>query len=111
MKDVIYLVIERTRVVKMTKSPVAVARGQVLAKVNVEVPYAAFSPPVIERTLVITDWQDGTELNDLHLSSNVITEAEAERIVRDRLRRMEEILSERGATVTWPEGEENAADR
>ena len=102
MREVIWLVISPRRVERMTKNPPDVNRGEIAVKVTVEVPAKSFRPPVVERTLLIEDWRDGTELEDLHLRNDVITAAEAEQIVQRRLDRMAQILRERGAEVTWP---------
>lgn len=45
MKDVIWLVISPRRVERMTKAPPDVRRGEIAAKVTVEVPAGAFRPP------------------------------------------------------------------
>lgn len=104
MREVVWLVISPERVERMTKRPPDVRRGEIAAKVTVEVPRTAFRPPVIERTLLIEDWRDGTELEDVRLSRDVITEEEAREIVGRRLARYADLLREHGATVSW-EGE------
>lgn len=103
MKDVIWLVVSPSGVKRMTKRPPDVNRGEIAAKVTIEVPREAFRPPVVERTLVIEDWRDGTELEDVRLRKDVITEAEAGEIVQRRLARYADLLREHGATVTWEE--------
>lgn len=109
MREVIWLVITPDRVDRMTKRAPGVHRGEIAVKVTVEVPRTAFRPPVVERTLLIEDWRDGTELEDVRLAKDVITEAEAEEIIRQRLTRYANVLRERGATVTWAgEGKEEA---
>lgn len=100
MRETIWLVVSPSRVERMTKKPPSVNRGEIAVKVNLEVPLKSFRPPVIERTLLIEDWRDGTELEDVHLRNDVITEEEAKLIVERRLARMAEILRERGYSVS-----------
>lgn len=101
MKEVIWLVVSARAVERMTKRMPATQRDEIAVKVYVEVPLGAFRPPVLERSLLVEDWRDGTELADLDLRQDVITQAEAE------------ILRERGFEVTPPaeeteEGEDDA---
>jgi hypothetical protein len=105
MRDTIWLVISPERVEKMTKSPPDTTRGRIAVKVLVTVPASAFQPPVLQKELHVEDWRDGTELGDLDLRQDVITQAEADMIVQRRIARMADILRERGAVVTWPDPE------
>lgn len=100
MKDVIWLTITRNAVIKMTKGQPQLRGGEICAKVNVQVDPEAFKLPVIERTVHITDWLDGTDLADVSMKIVTITEEEAEVIRQRRLAKMKEILEEHGFEVT-----------
>lgn len=108
MRDTVWLVVTRNKVDRMTQRMPVVNRGELPVKVNVIVPADAFQPPVLEMTLEVKDWRDGTELADLSLTQGVITQAEADLIVQRRVAQMADILRERGAVVTWPEPEPDA---
>lgn len=102
LRESIWLVIRPDRVDRMTKRPPDAGRGEIVVKLTLVVPPGAFRSPTIERTVEVADALDGTELEDVRLDRDVITEEEAAMIVAHRLRRMEQILTERGAEVTWP---------
>jgi hypothetical protein len=99
-RDTIYLVISPRKVERMTKTVPEMRHGEIVVKLVVEVPPGRFRTPTVERRIVIEDWADGTELGDLELRRDFITEAEAKLIVERRLAQMAEILRERGYSVT-----------
>src|SRR5690348_16030327 len=103
MKDVIFLVVDRTKVVRMTKRLPELARGEIPVKLVLTVEESAFREPVLERQVTVTDWRDGLDLADVEFKETFITEAEAELIRNRRLAAMEEILRSRGYTVTSPQ--------
>lgn len=101
-RTVVWLVLKPGGVDRMTKRAPDTVRGEIAVKLTVVVPAGAFQSPTIERTVEVASVFDGTELEDIRLTRDVITEAEAEMIVARRVERMEQILRERGAEVTWP---------
>jgi hypothetical protein len=55
MKDTIYLAINRTGVVRMTKRPPSLYRDEVGVKLTVQVPDASFRPSLLEATLEVSE--------------------------------------------------------
>ena len=108
MKEVIWLAVSRQQVVKMTKNPPELRRGEIPLKVLVEVDPAAFGTPTLEAHVKIADWREGLVFADPELADLTITEAEADLIRRQRLDMMQRMLAEHGYTVTPPA--EQAAD-
>ena len=106
MKDVIYLTIDQRGVQAMRKSYTGARRGEVIVKLNVEVPKEAFNPPVLEQRVYVNDWRDGIDLEDVQFKQNVITEEEAELVRQRRLEKMSRILAEQGYKVEPPESED-----
>jgi len=100
VKDTIYLVISPSKVERMTKNVPGTSRDEIVVKFTVEVPPGRFRSPTVERHVVVEDWTDGTEMGDLELRQDFITEAEAKLIVERRLSRMAEILREHGYSVS-----------
>jgi hypothetical protein len=88
MKDVIFLVVDRTKVIRMTKGLPSLHRGEIPVKLNVTVADSAFREPVLERDVEVVDWREGIDLADVSFEQSVITEEEAEMIRehRDRTR-------------------------
>lgn len=103
MKDTIYLIVDQRGVQSMRKSFVGTRRGEVCVKLNVEVDKKAFEPPVIEQTVVINDWRDGVDIEDVQFNQNVITEEEAAIVRQKRIEKMASILEEQGYQITKPE--------
>jgi hypothetical protein len=106
MHDVIFLVVDRTKVQRMTKSLPTLRRGEIPVKLNITVADGAFREPVLEREVEVTDWLDGIDLADVAFEHSVITEEEAAIIRAHRLERMRQILEGQGYTVTEPADEE-----
>lgn len=102
MKEVIWLTVSRSQVVKMTKNPPELHRGEIPVKVWVEVDDTAFSVPTLERRVHVADWREGLVLPDPELREAVITENEAEGIRQQRLAAMRAALEARGYSVTEP---------
>jgi hypothetical protein len=100
VRDTVFLVITPRKVDRMAKTVPAVRADEIVVKLVVEVPPGRFRTPTVERHVVIEDWTDGTELGDLELRQDFITEAEAKLIVERRLSRMAEVLREHGYTVS-----------
>lgn len=100
MREVIYLRVSRNKVEGMTKNLPYINRGEIPVKLTIEVKQDAFKEPVIEKEVVIEDWQDGTDLADIEFKGNVITKDEAEKIKQMRLDRMAQVLQEQGYEVT-----------
>ncbi len=100
MQDVIYLVVTPRKIERMTKSMPDTRRGEIVVKVMVEVPSGAFGPPVLEQRIVVEDWQQGIALDDLDLSSGIITQEEAALIRERRLMQMARVLADNGYVVT-----------
>jgi hypothetical protein len=55
MKDTIYLAINRTGVVRMTKRPSLLYLDEVGVKLTVQVPDASFRPSLLEATLEVSE--------------------------------------------------------
>lgn len=110
MRDTLYLTISPNSVTKMTKSAVAVPRGCILAKINITVPPGAFSPPVVEQTVVIEDWRDGADLEDVQFRRDIITADEAAMIRERRLAKMRVILEQQGYKITGPDEADGEGD-
>jgi hypothetical protein len=108
MRDTIFLVVDRYKVVRMTKRLPDLAKGEIPVKLVLVVEETAFREPVLEREVTVADWRDGLDLADVDFKETFITEAEAEVIRARRLAAMEEALRARGYTVTGPQ--ENQAE-
>lgn len=106
MKDVIYLTADQRGVQSMRKSYTGARRGEVVIKLNVEINPKAFSPPVLEQSVYVDEWQKGIDMEDVKFEKNVITEEEAELVRQRRLEKMRDILENQGYTITKPEEEE-----
>lgn len=100
MRDTVFLVITPRKVDRMAKTVPAIRSDEIVVKLTVEVPPGRFRTPTVERHVIIEDWTDGTELGDLELRQDFITEAEAKLIVERRLGRMAEVLREHGYLVS-----------
>ena len=106
MKDVIYLTVNRQGVQNMRKSYPGTKRGESIVKLSVEVPNEAFCPPVLEQHVVVNDWREGIDLEDVKFEQNIITKEEAEMVKQKRLAKMQEILESQGFIVSREETEE-----
>jgi hypothetical protein len=106
MKEVIYLVVSRNKVERMTKNLPAIGRGEVPVKVTVTIEDKAFRTPVIEKEVYIDDWREGVDMADVEFRESVITKEEAEIIRQKRLAKMQEILEAQGYQITKPEESE-----
>lgn len=102
MKEVIFLVVSRQRVERMTKNLPDLKRGEIPVKIVVEVDAAAFGAPTIERHVHVTDWRQGIDIADVDFREGTITEAEAELIRQRRIEAMRKVLEGQGYTVTAP---------
>lgn len=100
MKEVIYLVVDRYHIDRMTKRLPDLQRGQIPVKLTVEVEETAFREPVIEHHVKIADWRQGIDIGDVELDEGFITEEEAALIREQRLGQMRKIMEEHGYTVT-----------
>jgi hypothetical protein len=109
MREIIYLVVSRQRVERMTKNLPQLSRGEIPVKLILEVAPGAFREPVIERHVVVDDWRDGIDLADVNFTETFITEAEAAIIRQRRLDKMAELLAEHGWKVDRPVEESDAA--
>jgi hypothetical protein len=102
MKDTIWLKCDKAGVRGMTKGMPDTRRGEIAVKLVIEVQDGAYTPPVAEQHVTISDWREGTNLPDVDLREAVITEDEAQ-VIRDlRIAAMRQVLEERGFTVTAP---------
>lgn len=106
MKDVIYLTVDSRGVQSMRKSYQGASRGQAVIKLNVEVDPGAFKPPVLEQSIVVSDWSDNIDMEDVKFEKGIITQEEAEMVKQRRLEKMKEILENQGYTVTEKTGDE-----
>ena len=103
MREVIYLVMNRRGVVKMTKSLVPVRSDEIVVKMTVTVPEGAFRPPVVEQSVIVEDWRDGADLEDVQFKRDIITAEEAGLIRERRVARMREILEQQGYKILSPD--------
>lgn len=103
MKDTIFLIVSPYGVQGMRKSLVDVKRGEVMAKVVIEIDNDAFTPPVIEQYVHIESPYKGIDLSDVHFKGDTITEEEAAIIRKRRLEKAAEILRANNYQVTEPE--------
>lgn len=106
MKDTIYLTVARNGVQSMRKSYQGAPRGQAVIKLNVTVDENAFKPPILEQSVVVSDWSDNIDMEDVKFERNIITEEEAQVVKQRRLEKMREILEAQGYTVTEKSGDE-----
>jgi hypothetical protein len=107
MKDVIYLVVARLGVQRMTKNLPSLNRGEIPVKLNLNVEDNAFREPVIVKEVEIADWRQGVDIADVEFKEAVITEEEAALIRERRLEKMREVLVQQGYTVTKDQAEES----
>lgn len=106
MTEIIYLVIDRSGVRRMTKNLPSLNRGEIPVKVKVTVENEAFRTPVIEKEVYVDDWREGVDIADVEFKQNVITPEEAEQIKQRRLEKMQEILQNQGYEVSKPDSVE-----
>jgi hypothetical protein len=99
MKDLIYLTINKEKVVKMTKTLPDVRRGEIIAKVDVKVEDKCFGTATIPQEIFINDWRDGIDMEDVEFKKNIISQEEADIIKQRRLEKMTQILREQGFNV------------
>lgn len=101
MKQVIYLLASRNGIDSSVRKnlPTNIQRGEVPIKVTVQIDDNAFAPPVLEQYIHIEDAYKGIDLEDVHFTGSVITEAEAEVIRQRRLEKAAQILKANGYTV------------
>jgi hypothetical protein len=104
MKEVIYLRVDQSGVRGMTKSLPSINRGEIPVKLILEVKDNAFREPVIAKSVVIEDWQEGADLSDVEFNEAVITEEEANLIRGRRFDKMAKLLEAQGYKVELPEG-------
>lgn len=102
VKDTIYLTIARNGVQGMKKSYTGAKKGEIVVKMNVEVDEKAFTPPTIEKFVVVNDWQSDIDVEDVEFNKDYITQEEAEIIRSKRLEKMTAILEKQGYKVSKP---------
>lgn len=103
MKEIIYLVVSGNKVERMTKTMPNLYRGEIPVKLSVTVTDRAFDPPTLNQEIIVDDWRQGIDLEDVEFRQNIITPAEAEIIRQRRLEKMREVLENQGYTITAPE--------
>lgn len=103
MTETIFLIADAYGIKAFRKTLPDVRRGEIPLKLTITVPKEAFNPPALSKEVVIEDWRQGIELEDVEFRHNIITEAEAEQIRQSRLKQMEAVLKAQGYTVTKPE--------
>lgn len=102
MKEVVYLVVSKNKVERMTKTMPNIYRGEIPVKLTVTVTDKAFSPPTLDQEVIVDDWRKGIDLEDVEFKQNIITAEEAETIRKQRLERMQKVLRSQGYTITPP---------
>lgn len=108
MREVIYLVVNRNKVERMTKNLPSLGRGEIPVKVSVTIEDTAFRTPVIEKEVYVEDWREGIDMADVDFNGLAITEEEVKVIRERRLAKMKEILESQGYSVEKEEDEETA---
>lgn len=106
MKQTIYLYANKWGAQRMTKSLGQVNRDEIPIKLNLIIEESAFREPVIEKTITIEDWRQGSDSADVELKELTITEPEAALIRKTRLDKMREVLEKQGYTVNSPDHQE-----
>ena len=100
IKDTIYLTMSQSGVQSMRKSYSGCKKGEIVVKLNVEVEANAFTPPTIEKYVVVNDWKKGIDIEDVQFNEHYITEEEAEIVKLKRLDKMQIILQGQGYSVS-----------
>jgi len=103
IKDVIYLTISQNGVQIMRKNYSGCKKGEIVVKMNIEVEEKAFTPPTIEKFVVVNDWNEGVDIEDVQFNEQYITEEEAQIVRAKRLEKMQTILENQGYTVSKKE--------
>ncbi len=84
MKDVIYLVVNRNKVDRMTKTLPNLYKGEYVVRVAVTVDDDAFNEPTISsKEIHVENWRQGIDVSDVDFIEPYITEEEAT-IIRER---------------------------
>ena len=83
MKDVIYLVVNRNKVDRMTKTLPNLYKGEYVVRVAVTVDDDAFNEPTISKEIHVENWRQVIDVLDVDFSEPYITEEEAT-IIRER---------------------------
>lgn len=103
MRETIFLIATATKVERMTKNLPSLKRGELPIKVTIDIKQGAFRTPTIDKEIIIDDWREGIDMDDVEFNRNIITKQEAEDIKQKRLAKMQEILEGQGFTVTKKE--------
>lgn len=103
MRETIFLIVAANKVERMAKNLPALRRGELPIKVTIDIKQDAFRTPTIDKEIIIDDWRDGIDMEDVEFNRNIITKQEAEDIKQKRLAKMQEILEQQGYTVTKKE--------
>lgn len=106
MKDVIWLRVDKAKVLGMTKGIPALSRGELPVKLIIEVDPSCWGSPTLEQRVHVADWRQGMDLPDVGMSELVISESEAAMIRAERERKMAEELRRLGYRVEEPESKE-----
>jgi hypothetical protein len=103
MKETIYLIVNQNGIQTMRKTLPNVRRGEIPVKLNITIPKEAFAPPTLVQDVVVNDWRQGIELQDVEFRESVITPEEAQIIRERRVEKMKEVLEGQGYTVVAPD--------
>lgn len=103
MVETIYLRVDRYGVRAMTKTMPQLKKGEYPVKLNIEVKPEAFREPLMEKSIIVEDWRQGMAFPDLDLKEMTITQAEAEKIVKEREAQLVKDMRARGYQITPPE--------
>jgi hypothetical protein len=106
MKEVIYLVVDKYNVKRMTKNLPSLNRGEIPVKLILAVDEKAFREPVITKEVHINDWQEGMDVADVEFRGQFITQEEADVIKARRLEKMVKILEDNNYTIIPGDKEE-----
>lgn len=106
MKDTIYLIVNKKKVERMTKTLPDARRGEIIVKAMIEVKDSCFGQATIPQEIYIDDWRDGIDLEDVEFRKNFITKEESDLIKKKRLDKMTEILQAQGYDITKPDDNE-----
>lgn len=109
MKDTIYLIVNPSGVDRMRKSPQSakdLRKNEIPVKLNLEVDSDNWTPPFIEKDIVVNRWDRGIDVEDVHFEDDYVTEEEAEMIREHRIAKHIEMLEAQGYEVRKKDAQE-----
>ncbi len=99
MKDIVYIVVNRNKVDRMTKTLPNLYQNEHVIRLEVNVKDSAFNAPTLTQKIEVDDWREGIDISDVDFSEPYITEKEAELIRKQREERMIAMLKAKGYSI------------